>query len=244
MNDLRIRLEGSLETVEAAVAEFERCRERLRHGDTAGVARVLRQRASLQPVREKVERFAPEAPELAQLLMRLDAALGAIDAAVHAEADARGLAPGSVEARAKLLEAERVFFQGATSPQFGLWIIPVMALALGSVWLLAQLPAELQGWAVFAMCALFPLIFIPVSRLAPKLRVSNLSLRVGREAIPRSELARVDIAEGREGLSFVTLVDLRGGRHGPVSVKGMPHEFITALEQAHIEVDRVRLTGR
>lgn len=244
MNDLRIRLEGSLEIVETGVAELERFRDRLYRGDTTGLTRALRLRDSLEPAREKVAKFAAEDAQLDQLLMRLDTLGSSIEAEVHRLADLRGLALVGLDARAKLLEAERVFFEGMTSPQFGLWAIPVMALALGSVWFIAHLPSDLQGWAVFAMCALFPLIFIPVSRLAPKLRVSNLSLRVGHQAIPRSELERVDIAEGREGLSFVTIVDIRGARRGPVSVKGMPGAFITALEQAHIEVHRVRLTGR
>ena len=244
MNELRIRLEGALETVEAAVAELERFSARLHSGDTTGLGRALRERALLEPARAKVARFASEDPQLAELLARLEAVAAAIDAQVHAQADARGFAAGSIEVRAKLLEAERVFFEGVTSPQLGLLIIPVIALGFVSVWCLAQLPSDVQGWMVFAMSAVFPLIFIPLSRLAPKLRVTNLVLRVGREVISRFELARVEIADGPTNLSFVTLVDIHGVRRGAVTLKGLPEEFVTALAQAHIEVERKRLTRR
>ena len=43
MSDLRIRLEGALETVERAVIEAEHSVLRLRHDNTRGLVAVLRQ---------------------------------------------------------------------------------------------------------------------------------------------------------------------------------------------------------
>ena len=243
MSDLRIRLEGALETVERAVIEAEHAALRLRHDNTRGLVAVLRQLDDAEPACAKVERCVAEAPTLKPLLARLEVAREAITTHVTQQATLRGYPPGTLVDHAQLLETERVFFTGAVSSMWAYWLLSGLAVGLGVVTFFVELAQGKREFIFLGFSALAPIFYLPAARRAVRLRVSSRSLRIGSEEVALSEVARLEVVErrvGRGAVAFVTIVDTQGRDRRPVRLASLPEAFMRALDDAGVKVALTR----
>lgn len=216
MSDVRIRLEGAWESLEAATEVFERAAKSLSEGGTDELSRAL----SLSDSRRaEVERLSNESPEVRQLLERHHRARAAFFEQLKTRTMTLGFEDASTPAA--------VLFEGR-SFNWPAWVL----LSLGAVGLFVW---SSNMWiAPVLISVVFALVFFD----APKLKVTTQSVAVGSQVFIRNELRAVRekrVASKRSVNHFLEF-ELLDGRTEMVRVTSLPSAFTESMKRLGLPV--------
>ena len=216
--ELRRRLEGAWETLEAATVAFETAAKSLAREQPEGVAHAmaLRDSEAVQRARDAVLRYADGEPALEALVLRYRTSRAELLERLHARTAELGIDEPSYVALASALEREPVLCAGRAVSWWPLAAFTVVAAGLVGV-------SFGQKGAVLALLVAGGLV--AASLLSSlKLRVNARAFAIGAQVFKISEVTGVQVKRVERRTS-------RGGR---------TFEFDVVIERA-THVDTVRL---
>ncbi len=241
LNELRIRLEGALETVEAAAATMTVATEALEQGIVAELVDAMTQSESPETrnALAATERLSEREPSLIRALRKFSATRETLRARVLSLGPTVGLGSMSFESIVTTLAKFPVLYSGVAIPwrSFGFGAALLVASSVFSllhpVLLVAPISVMIVGTTVVAR--------------SPRLVVTAGHIRIGSTTLYAPDIDAVSIRRtivrlkrgfGASGAEAHTLsFHLRGRGLVEIELLHMPPQFVAALERV-VKVER------
>jgi hypothetical protein len=229
LSELRVRLEGALETVERATADMRAAAQEVRAGRTARLVAAMTQSESVttQQAFETVQRLASQEPALAPIRERFIVAREAMRAATLARGAELGLPAVHPERVVAMLADAPVLFEGRAIPVLsGAKALPFVATSFVVAAGLALVHPLLVAFPIFVATVVGARV-----AQAPRLVVTQVHLRLGATVIAVRDIGSVLVAKVLGPNRSIVRVRLRAGETIEVDVPALPSGFVRALEQ-------------
>lgn len=226
LDELRVRLEGALEIVEAATASLVVATEALEEGVVSELAEAMitSDSAETRDAVKSIERLAEQAPALTLVLKRFHDARGALLARALVRGQQLGLHSMSAESVIDVLARYPVLFEG-----LALQRLPFVAVGALMAALTAFAVAFHPGFLVLPLGLL--LACAALVWRSPRLVVTRGHVRMGAAVVAVRDIESVLVASAMGPDRSIVRFRLRGGSTFDAEMPALPKRFVRALEQ-------------